>query len=181
MRHPSIRKIKWLDPVVKAVFNRRYWLPCRGTVANGLSVGLFCAMLPIPFQMIVAALGCLRARGNVPTAVAACWITNPVTQIPVMALQERFGFWLHESVGIPRPPYLSNMEMSFNTPRVELFGTLLLEGGATTANIGNFVLGFLSTGLFLALLAYPIIYGICLFLPNRGKPQEPVPLADTDD
>lgn len=98
-----------------------------------------------------------------------------------MALQERFGYWLHHTLGIPRPPYFSHLEMSFEAPRIDIFGTLLLEGGLTTANIGNFVLGFLFSGFILAMLAYPLVYGVSLFLPNRGKAVEPVPVADTDD
>ncbi|PQJ27140.1 hypothetical protein BSZ32_00580 [Rubritalea profundi] len=169
LRHPRIRKIKWLSPFTKAIFNKRYWKPCRATVANGLSIGLFCAMLPIPMQMLVAALGCLRGRGNVPVALAACWVTNPVTQIPIWVLQEKFGWWLHESVGVPNIPFLSKLEFSKDIPTFEIFGNTIIDASTVSGNAGNFILGFLAAGITLSLLAYPLVWGISMFLPNRGK------------
>jgi uncharacterized protein (DUF2062 family) len=173
LRHPRIRKIKWLTPFTQAIFNKRYWKPCRATVANGLSIGLFCAMLPMPMQMLVAALGCLRARGNVPVALAACWVTNPVTQAPIMVTQHRFGNWLHESLGVPRPPFISKVEKTFSHPELDLLGIQFLEKGTSTINIGDFVLGFLAAGITLSLVAYPLVWLISMFLPNRGKAEEP--------
>lgn len=171
LRHPRIRKIKWLAPFSKAIFNKRYWKPCRATVANGLSIGLFCAMLPIPLQMLLAALGCLRARGNVPIALAACWISNPITQIPIIKLQEKYGAWLHESVGIPNIHFLSK-PVSKDFPAFEAFGKNLIEASTISLNIGDFILGFLAAGITLSILAYPLIWGISMFLPNRGKAPE---------
>ena len=172
LRHPRVRKIKWLTPFTKAIFNKRYWKPCRLTVANGLSIGLFCAMLPIPMQMIVAALGCLRGRGNVPVALAACWITNPVTQLPIMVIQQRFGAWLHAAMGVPRPPFIGKIERTFDAQNLDLLGIHLLDAGPVTINIGDFVLGFLAAGITLSILAYPLVWGVSMFLPNRGKALE---------
>jgi uncharacterized protein (DUF2062 family) len=169
LRHPRIRKIKWLTPFTQAIFNKRYWKPCRATVANGLSIGLFCAMLPIPMQMLLAALGCIRGRGNVPVALAACWITNPVTQLPIMVLQQRFGAWLHASMGVPRPPFIGKIEKTFEAQHLDFLGMHLIDAGTMTINIGDFVLGFLSLGITLSLLAYPLVWGVSMFLPNRGK------------
>lgn len=169
LRHPRFRKIKWLEPLTKTIFHKRYWSPCRSTMANGLSIGLFCAMLPIPFQMLIAALGCIRAKGNVPIAIAACWITNPITQLPIMALQQQFGQWLHLSMGVPRPPLIDKLEKTFELPHIDFLGFHLTDGGMTTVNIGDFVLGFLTAAVALGILAYPIIWGISIFLPNRGK------------
>ena len=171
LRHPRIRKIKWLTPFTKAIFNRRYWKPCRATVANGLSIGLFCAMLPIPMQMLVAALGCLRGRGNVPVALAACWVTNPVTQIPIWVLQEKFGRLLHETVGVPNIPFLSR-EFSKDISKFEIFGYTIIDAATVSVNTGNFILGFLASGIALSILAYPLVWGISMFLPNRGKALE---------
>lgn len=169
LRHPRVRKIKWLEPLTHAIFDKQFWKPCRDTVASGLSVGLFCAMLPIPMQMVLAAIGCIRTKGNIPVALAACWVSNPITQLPVMVLQHQFGAWLHESVGLPRPPFISKLEKTVDAEKLELFGIQILEAGEATINVGDFVLGFLSAGTLLSLAAFPVVYGICLFLPNRGK------------
>lgn len=169
LRHPRIRRIKWLTPLITSIFNKRYWSPCRHTVSNGLSIGLFCAMLPIPFQMLLATLGCLRARGNVPFAIAACWITNPVTQIPFWFLQEQLGGWMHNHMEIPKIPLISSFETLIPVPELTVLGHTFVSSGEVMFNGGNFVTGFLVAGCILAMLAYPLVYGICLFLPNRGK------------
>lgn len=169
LRHPRIRRIKWLNPFTKEIFHKRYWQPCRSSVANGLSVGLFCSMLPIPLQMFLAALGCLRAKGNVPIAAAVCWITNPITQIPIWILQQKFGHWLHHALGMPRIPLLSKVEFSKEFPGFTIFGKQLTEPVALSVHAGDFVLGFLAAGICLSLIAYPLVWLFCLFLPNRGK------------
>lgn len=55
------------------------WQLTRRSVANAFSVGLFCAMLPIPCQMVAAALGARLTRCNLALAVGLVWITNPLT------------------------------------------------------------------------------------------------------
>lgn len=169
LRHPRFRKIKWLAPLTKTIFHKRYWSPCRATMANGLSIGLFCAMLPIPFQMLVAALGCIRAKGNIPIAIAACWITNPVTQLPIIVLQERLGHWMHDSLGLPRPPFLHKFEKTFDFPHIDIFSWHVMDAGVATLNLGDFILGFIAAAVVLSIIAYPIVWGISMFLPNRGK------------
>ena len=175
LRHPRIRKIKWLEPLTHAIFDKQFWKPCRDTVASGLSVGLFCSMLPIPMQMLLAALGCIRTKGNIPLAIAACWISNPITQLPIMVLQHQFGAWLHSSVGIPRPPVIANLEKTVDAPDLHFFGMQILEEGEAIVNIGDFVLGFFSAAILLSLAAFPVVYGISLFLPNRGKHPDKLP------
>ena len=51
----------------------------RHSVSVAFFVGLFVAFLPIPGQMMVAALGALLFRCNLPIAVSLVWITNPFT------------------------------------------------------------------------------------------------------
>lgn len=53
-------------------------------MAAGLSGGLFFAMLPIPLQSFAAA-GVGIARGwNLPAAIAATWLSNPFTYVPML-------------------------------------------------------------------------------------------------
>ena len=139
--------------MTKPLFNRDLWHPCRYTVAGALSVGLFCAMLPIPFQMLLAALASMRAKVNIPIAMAACWVSNPLTQVGIWLAQEKLGDGIREKTNLTVPQFMD----------VE---TTVFE---TTLNLGSFTVGFLSMGVILSILAYPIVYGVSAFLPNRGK------------
>jgi len=153
LRHPSIRKRPWLVALTKPIFDRDLWTPCRYTAAGGLSIGLFCAMLPIPFQMILAALASMRARVNIPIAMVACWVSNPFTQVPLWLSQEKLGDWVRENTPLTIPNFLDVEKTVFNT----------------TLNLGSFTVGFLVMGTILSILAYPLVYGFFMFLPRRDK------------
>lgn len=124
-------------------------------MAGALSIGLFCAMLPVPFQMLLAALASMRARVNIPVSMAACWVTNPFTHPPLIALQINFGHMIREHIHIPLP-FDKTTEISF-------------LGVDVIGSPADFVVGFLATGVVLSILAYPIVYSVSMFFPNRGK------------
>lgn len=45
--------------------------------------------------MIMATIAALAFnRFNLPVALAACWVTNPLTVIPIFRAEERLGRWL---------------------------------------------------------------------------------------
>jgi uncharacterized protein (DUF2062 family) len=61
-------------------------------VAGGASIGLFITFTPtIPFHMILACLGALCFRVNLPVALLACWVTNPITAVPIYMGAYRLG------------------------------------------------------------------------------------------
>ena len=60
------RSLRFMAPLIA---DPGLWLLTRRSVANAFSVGLFCAMLPIPFQMVVAALGARLSRCNLALSV----------------------------------------------------------------------------------------------------------------
>jgi uncharacterized protein len=85
IRHPKNRcrgRLRaWLADKIR---NRGLWRAERAAVAAGLSGGLFFSMLPIPLQSFVAA-GVGIARGwNLPSAIAATWLSNPLTYLPML-------------------------------------------------------------------------------------------------
>ncbi|MBT8036069.1 MAG: DUF2062 domain-containing protein [Verrucomicrobiae bacterium] len=156
LRHPHIRKRPWLVTLTKPLFDRDLWHPCRNSVAGAVSIGLFCAMLPIPFQMLIAALASVRAKANIPISMATCWVTNPFTHLPIIVpLQIKFGHWIGTVVDIPLP---FDKEAHIPFPGVDI-----------TGSPADFVVGFLVMGVLLSILAYPVVYGLASFLPNRGR------------
>lgn len=90
--HPHLRHLgEWLhDP--------NLWHLNRRSVAGGAAVGLFCAFLPIPFEMVVAALLAILVRVNLPIAVILVWISNPLTWVPLYGGAYLVGAWL---LGLP--------------------------------------------------------------------------------
>lgn len=80
----------------------RLWLLTRRSVANAMSIGLFCAMLPIPFQMAVAAVAARISRANLALSVGLVWVTNPLTMPLIFYAQFRLGaFFLDTPVWDP--------------------------------------------------------------------------------
>lgn len=155
LRHPHIRKRPWLVTLTKPLFERDLWHPCRNTVAGALSIGLFCAMLPIPFQMLLAGLASVRAKANIPIAMSSCFVSNPFTHPPLILLQIKFGHWIRSFVEIPLP--------------FDKEGHIPFPGVDITGSPADFVVGFLAMGVLLSILAYPVVYGVSAFLPNRGR------------
>jgi len=152
LRHPRIREIGWLNAIVKKFYARQYWKPCVRTIAVGLSIGLFCSMLPMPFQMLLAAFCCFFGKGNIPVAISACWISNPFTQLPLMFFQERIGAWFrgHVDFGL-----LENLDIEGTLPLVN-----------ETVNLANFTMGVCLSAVFMGIVAYPIVYLIYALTPK---------------
>ena len=75
------------------------WHLNRRSAAGGIAIGLFCAFIPLPVHMIVAAAFAILLRVNLPLAVVLTWITNPLTFAPVFYFAYQVGSWLlHEPV-----------------------------------------------------------------------------------
>jgi uncharacterized protein (DUF2062 family) len=59
------------------------WHFTRQSTAKGIAIGLFCAFLPMPFEMIPAIFLAIYLGGNMPFALAGIWISNPLTWVPL--------------------------------------------------------------------------------------------------
>src|SRR5579862_8691996 len=56
----------------------------RESIARGVAIGLFVAILPIlPFQSLLAILLTILLRANLPIAFFISWISNPFTIAPI--------------------------------------------------------------------------------------------------
>jgi len=66
----------------------------RRSVSGAFSVGLFMAFVPVPLQMIFAAIGAIVLRVNLPISVALVWITNPLTIPPIYYFTYKVGTWI---------------------------------------------------------------------------------------
>lgn len=59
------------------------WTFNRASIAKGIAVGVFCAFLPMPFEMLPAIFIAAMISGNIPFAVAGVWLSNPLTWVPL--------------------------------------------------------------------------------------------------
>lgn len=128
-------------------------MPCRDTVATGLAIGLFFSMVPFIPQSIFAAIFAMLMRANVPMAMAACFISNPLTNVPFWVAQIRLGQWVIDTFSIPIPPLLAKASMH------------LPELGEIS--VSNFMVGFPALGLLMALFAYPTVHVFSLVMPHH--------------
>ena len=83
-----------LRPVSRWLKNPELWHISRRSVAGAAFVGLFCAFVPVPFQMLIAAALAVVVRCNLALSVALVWISNPITIPPLFYFTYRLGAWL---------------------------------------------------------------------------------------
>lgn len=137
--HHKIREHKHLRFFGQLLHDPNLWHLNRRSVPGAFSVGLFCAFVPVPFQMILGAAGAIIWRVNLPISVGLVWLTNPITMPPVFYFAYKLGTWilgasLHKDV---------TFELSVDWIMGELtviwqpflLGCFLL--GATSAFLGN--------------------------------------------
>jgi len=73
------------------LFAFEMWQPERARFASGCAIGVFFSMMPLPFQMLAAALIAYLARVNIPAAIACTWISNPITTPLILLAQYKLG------------------------------------------------------------------------------------------
>lgn len=90
----SLRNHKNLSWLGSYLHDPSLWHLTRKSVARAFLVGIFCAFLPVPMQMIIAAVLSLFARSNIPISVSLVWITNPLTIPPIFYFSYVVGTYL---------------------------------------------------------------------------------------
>ncbi len=145
--HQALAANRWLAPFGNTLFHPRLWHLNRHSAAGAVAVGLFCGLIPGPFQMLGAALCCLAFRVNLPLALFTTLYTNPFTIVPLYVAAVAIGEWL-----------LGNGAGHFTTPPEWSGGSLVawLEAFAGwMAGLGRpLLLGLIALASGLALAGY---------------------------
>lgn len=140
LRHlPRAKHIRgtWIHRIFgDRLFANELWHPTGQKFALGMAIGAFFALMPLPIQMIAAALAAFFLRANIPAAIAGTWISNPFTFPFCVYFQYRLGCML-----TGREP------MHFNDP--DLLASL---SGAPLP----FLVGIIPAALLLAAATYPM-------------------------
>lgn len=87
----KVREYKLLHLFGERIFHPALWHLNRRSAAGGIAVGLFCGLLPAPFQMLSAGIVALWWRVNLPLALATTLYTNPLTIVPLYVLGYKIG------------------------------------------------------------------------------------------
>ena len=74
------RTLKYFGPQLA---DPRLWHFNRHSLNKAVYIGVLSAFFPLPGQMLLALIGALIFRANVPMALGLTWITNPLTTLPV--------------------------------------------------------------------------------------------------
>lgn len=93
----------YLRPFQVLLAHPVYFSINRRSITGGLALGLFIGILPFVGHTAVAALAALLFRVNLPVAVLAVWVGNPLTYGPIFYGEYLLGALL---LGLP-PPGLS--------------------------------------------------------------------------
>ena len=106
--HDKIRDHKHLR-IIRPLLNDPNLLHLnRKSISGAFAVGLFVAFIPVPFQMLLAAIAAVVVRVNLPISVALVWISNPITMPPLFYFAYKLGAWV---LDVPASNF--NFELSF--------------------------------------------------------------------
>jgi uncharacterized protein len=82
---------RWAAPFRPWLGHPNLWHLNRRSVPGAVAIGLFCGLIPGPFQMLGAFLMAVPLRRNVPVALAVTFYTNPVTIVPLYLIAYAYG------------------------------------------------------------------------------------------
>lgn len=77
--HETVRGHRHLRLFAPLLRHPNLWHLNRHSVAGGVAVGLFGALIPGPLQMLTAAILAILLRVNLPVALATTLLSNPLT------------------------------------------------------------------------------------------------------
>lgn len=136
-------KIKGVSYIAHWLQDPNLWHLNRASVAKAFFIGLFWMAIPIPWQMLVAALSAILLRANLALSVMLVWISNPLTMGPIFYFNYRIGSLMLGE----RARENLNFELSFDWI------------GHTFVNIWQpLMLGSMVVGIALGSIAYVAIH-----------------------
>ncbi len=119
------------------ILQRGYlWRMNRSSITRATAVGVFCAFIPVPFQMIVAAVFAIIFYANLPLSVALVWLTNPLTIPPVFYFCYKIGTLILQT---PEKPFSIELSMDWLCEQFLHIWQPLLLGSLLCGSIFSFI------------------------------------------
>jgi len=138
--HRKIRDHKCLRCFGTLLHNPALWHLNRHSLARAFFIGLICAFIPVPFQMVLAAAGAILIYANLPISVALVWLTNPVTMPPVYYACYKIGAWV---MNLPEQDFHFELSMAWILNGMEAIWQPFLLGCAILGLISG-VIGYIT-------------------------------------
>lgn len=92
----------WCAPFRPWLGHPSLWHLNQRSLPGAMAIGLFCGLIPGPFQMLAALMLCIPLRKNIPVALAATFYTNPLTIVPLYLVAYEYGRMLVGEGAVPR-------------------------------------------------------------------------------
>jgi uncharacterized protein (DUF2062 family) len=92
---------RWCAPFRPVLGHPSLWHFNRRSVPGAMAIGLFCGLIPGPFQMLSALIVSIPLRQNIPLALAVTFYTNPLTIVPIYVVAYGYGRLLVRDDGEP--------------------------------------------------------------------------------
>ena len=90
----KLKEHKHLKIFGELLHNPNLWHLNRRSISGAFAVGIFCAFIPVPFQMVIAAAAAIFFHVNLPVSVVMVWLSNPITMPPLFYGCYLLGAWL---------------------------------------------------------------------------------------
>jgi hypothetical protein len=150
-RVERVREIRALHVFGDALFHPALWHLNRRSAAGGVATGLFCGLIPGPFQMLGAGIAAVVFRVNLPLALLVTLYTNPITIGPLYVIAYRYGALVLGATtkrhAAPPPDWVWSQPLA----SAEAFGNWMLSLGPALA------LGVPLLAVTLALVGYGVV------------------------
>ena len=153
-----IHKNKTLNFLGNKLFhNHKLWHLNRISVARAFFIGIFWAFIPMPFQMVPAAMFAVIFNGNLPLSIALVWITNPLTMPPIWYATYKIGCYI---LGIHHASTINFSVLTDSDTFASTFTSIFLQIGKPLY-LGSVICGLLFG--FSAWILTPIIWRLCTY------------------
>ncbi len=148
--HETIKQSRWIRPFGTWLHHPNLWHLNRRSVAGGVASGMFCGLIPGPFQMIGAALLSVLFRVNLPVAMFTTLYTNPFTIVPLYVLAYELGAFVTGQHNGLSTAYFELPEMNWDN-----WHTVLLDW---VISLGKpFAVGLPLLAIILAIAGYFVV------------------------